>query len=107
MSAASCKLDAAERARLLAALPDWRFHDQRGGLITRRFSFADFTAAFGFMAQLALVAERMNHHPEWSNVYSRVEITLTTHDAPGLTAADIELARAADRAFANFSADAT
>ncbi len=93
-----------ERTQLLAQLPDWRFSEQRGGLIAREFRFADFNAAFGFMAQLALVAERMNHHPEWSNVYNRVSITLTTHDANGLTMNDIELARAADRAFANFAA---
>ena len=82
---------------LLASLPAWRYDAQRGGLITREFKFTDFPAAFGFMAQLALHAERNDHHPEWSNVYNRVMITLTTHDAGGLTMKDIEFARAADR----------
>ena len=91
-----------ERAQVLATLPDWQHSDTRGGLISRTFQFADFTAAFGFMTQLALVAERMNHHPEWSNVYGRVEIKLTTHDAGGLTTRDIDLAMAADRSYANF-----
>ena len=95
-------LDSTERTHLLAQLPGWRFSEARGGLIAREFRFADFTAAFGFMTQLALAAERMNHHPEWSNVYNRVAITLTTHDANGLTMNDIELARAADQAFSNF-----
>ncbi|MEO8249555.1 MAG: 4a-hydroxytetrahydrobiopterin dehydratase [Burkholderiales bacterium] len=98
------KLDAAERAPLLAQLTDWRFSEERGGLITREFLFADFAAAFGFMAQLALIAEKRNHHPEWSNVYNRVVITLTTHDVEGLSMNDIELARVADRAFSNFAA---
>jgi 4a-hydroxytetrahydrobiopterin dehydratase len=78
-----------------ATLPMWR-HDAARDAIVRQFFFADFVQAFGFMAQLALVAERMNHHPEWSNVYNRVEVLLTTHDAGGLTALDIELARQAD-----------
>lgn len=78
-----------------ATLPMWRHEPARDGIV-RQFFFADFVQAFGFMAQLALVAERMNHHPEWSNVYNRVEVLLTTHDAGGLTALDIELARQAD-----------
>lgn len=78
-----------------ATLPQWR-HDAGRDAIARQFVFDDFVAAFGFMAQLALVAERMNHHPEWCNVYNRVDIVLTTHDAGGLTPLDIELARQAD-----------
>jgi 4a-hydroxytetrahydrobiopterin dehydratase len=89
-------LTAQELQPLLASLPQWRHSPDRGGTITREFRFADFQAAFGFMAQLALHAERNNHHPEWSNVYNRVSITLTTHDAGGLTMNDIEFARAAD-----------
>ena len=89
-----------EEARTqLAALPHWQ-HDAQRGAIARRFRFADFRQAFGFMAQLALHAERLNHHPEWSNVYDRVDVVLTTHDAGGLTALDIELARCADAAHA-------
>jgi 4a-hydroxytetrahydrobiopterin dehydratase len=64
--------------------------------------FADFAQGFGFMAQLALVAEIANHHPEWSNVYNRVTITLTTHDVNGLSMNDIALAQSADRAYAQF-----
>ncbi len=80
-----------------ATLPLWR-HDPARDAITRQFVFADFAQAFGFMAQLALAAERLNHHPEWSNVYNRVEVLLTTHDAGGLTALDIAWARLADEA---------
>jgi 4a-hydroxytetrahydrobiopterin dehydratase len=89
------RLTPEERRSALAMLPDWR-HDPRRDAISRRFAFDDFVQAFGFMAQLALVAERMNHHPEWRNVYNRVDIELTTHDADGLTALDVELARHAD-----------
>jgi 4a-hydroxytetrahydrobiopterin dehydratase len=81
-------------------LPAWRFSAERGGTIRRDFVFADFVQAFAFMTRVALVAEKHDHHPEWSNVYNRVSITLTTHDAGGLTARDIALARAADAAFA-------
>lgn len=64
--------------------------------ITRRFVFADFSEAFGFMARAALQAEKLDHHPEWSNVYKNVEVRLTTHDAGGLTELDLALARALD-----------
>ncbi len=97
------KLDSTECTQLLARLPDWHFTEARGGLIAREFEFADFTSAFGFMTQLALTAEKMNHHPEWSNIYNRVMITLTTHDAGGLTMNDIELAQVADRFCTNFA----
>ena len=79
-----------------AALPDWSYSSERGGCLSRNFVFADFVQAFGFMTQLALHAEKMNHHPEWSNVYNRVDIVLTTHDAGGLTERDVTLARIAD-----------
>ena len=64
------------------------------GKLQREFRFGDFVAAFGFMTSSALVAERMNHHPEWFNVYNRVEVALTTHDVGGITTLDLELARA-------------
>lgn len=86
----------AERAAALAGLPAWRMVDGREA-IQRTFTFKDFSAAFGFMTRAALVAERMDHHPEWRNVYSRVEVVLATHDAGGLTALDAELAAAMDR----------
>ena len=89
------KLSIERAGELLAALPDWRF-DKRRGAITREYTFADFTEAFAFMAQVALVAERVNHHPEWFNVYNRVEIALITHDAHGITALDFTLAEAMD-----------
>ena len=95
------KLDPAKVTELLATLKQWRYDDQRGA-ITRDFVFVDFVQAFAFMTQVALHAENHNHHPEWSNVYNRVSITLTTHDADGLTERDIDLARFADAAFARF-----
>ena len=64
--------------------------------ISKTFKFKDFSAAFGFMARAALIAEKLDHHPEWFNVYNRVDVTLTTHSAGGVTAQDIELAKAMD-----------
>lgn len=77
----------------LARLPGWHYDAQRPAL-QRRYTFADFGAAFGFMTQVALLAERMNHHPEWCNVYNRVDVVLTTHDAGGVTALDVDMAQA-------------
>lgn len=91
------KLTPAQRAQWLSRLPHWRYAETRGGVIQRCFEFADFVQAFGFMSQVALVAERSNHHPEWSNVYHRVEVLLTTHDAQGVSMRDIDLAREIDR----------
>lgn len=79
----------------LDALPLWKRADGRSA-ICRTFRFQDFASAFAFMSGVALKAEQMNHHPEWTNVYNRVDVTLTTHDAGGVTALDIELARFAD-----------
>ena len=90
------KLAAAAVAAELAALTGWRLVDGRAA-ITRTFKFADFNAAWGFMSRAALMAESMNHHPEWCNVWSRVDVTLSTHDAGGLTALDFKLAAAMDR----------
>lgn len=88
-------LNETERADALDGLPEWDYDDARDA-IRRQLVFADFVEAFGFMAQVALLAERMNHHPEWSNVYNRVDVLLTTHDAGGLSSRDIELAEAID-----------
>jgi 4a-hydroxytetrahydrobiopterin dehydratase len=85
-----------ERRAALDRVPQWQPVEGRDA-ITRSFRFADFNAAFGFMARVALVAEKMDHHPEWSNVYRTVTVTLSTHDAAGLTALDIALAEAIDR----------
>ena len=93
----SKKLDAAARAAALKDLHGWR-EDSAKDAIVKTFVFTDFVQAFGFMTKVALVAERMDHHPEWSNVYKTVNVLLTTHDAGGLTIKDIELARAMDQA---------
>jgi 4a-hydroxytetrahydrobiopterin dehydratase len=90
------KLDEAARKGLAQRLPGWTMVDGRDAL-QRTFKFKDFSEAFGFMARAALVAERMNHHPEWSNVWNRVEVVLSTHDAGGLTERDVALAEAMDR----------
>ncbi|WP_249691730.1 4a-hydroxytetrahydrobiopterin dehydratase [Stappia sp. WLB 29] len=89
------KLSPEARTDALAGLPDWREVDGRDA-ITRTFAFKDFNEAFGFMMRVALVAEKLNHHPEWSNVYRTVEVVLSTHDAGGLTDLDIRLARKMD-----------
>ena len=86
-------LDDMARAAALADLPEWDYDAARKA-ITRRFKFADFNAAFGFMSRVALLAEKADHHPEWSNVHNRVDIALTTHDASGLSVRDIKLAKA-------------
>ena len=78
---------------LLAEAPEWTLRNDRKA-ITRTIKFEDFNAAFGFMTRVALYADKHDHHPEWSNVYNRVEITLTTHDADGLSARDGAMARA-------------
>lgn len=88
-------LDAAARAALPRDLPGWTLAEGRDAII-RGFRFKDFSEAWGFMARVALLAEKHDHHPEWSNVWNRVEITLTTHDAGGLSARDVGLARAID-----------
>ncbi len=91
------KLSEAARATALADLPGWAEVDGRDA-ISKTFTFKDFNQAFGFMSRVALKAEAMNHHPEWFNVWNRVEVTLSTHDAGGLTELDIELARFMDAA---------
>ncbi len=88
-------LDAAARAELPALLPDWRMVEGRDAIF-RSFRFADFSAAWGFMSRVALLAETQGHHPEWFNVWNRVDITLSTHDAGGLSDKDVALARAID-----------
>jgi 4a-hydroxytetrahydrobiopterin dehydratase len=89
-------LSADERTSALKGLAGWRPAEGRDA-IARTFTFRDFNEAFGFMARAALVAEKMDHHPEWSNVYRTVEVVLSTHSAGGLTALDITLAEAMER----------
>ncbi|MBK6413091.1 MAG: 4a-hydroxytetrahydrobiopterin dehydratase [Sphingopyxis sp.] len=90
------KLDEEARSTLLARFPGWT-HEPARDAITRRFKFDDFAQAFGFMTSVAILAEKMDHHPEWSNVYNRVDILLTTHDANGLSERDAMLAEAIER----------
>lgn len=89
-------LNETERRQGGAAVPDWHYEPKEKA-IRREFKFADFSEAFAFMTRVAMLAEKADHHPDWSNVYNRVSITLTTHDAGGLTEKDIALARAIDR----------
>jgi 4a-hydroxytetrahydrobiopterin dehydratase len=89
------QLDEDERAAALDSLDEWDYDDARDA-IARSFMFADFIEAFGFMARVALLAEKADHHPEWSNVYNRVDVLLTTHDAGGLSVRDVALAKAID-----------
>ncbi len=84
-------------AAALADLPQWSAASGRDA-ITRTFTFKDFNAAFGWMTRAALAAEKLDHHPEWFNVYNRVEVTLATHDAEGVTALDVTLAKLMDSA---------
>ena len=90
------KLDAAARQTIAVRVPGWSLVSGRDAL-QKSFKFKDFNQAFGFMARVALVAEKMDHHPEWTNVWNRVEVTLSTHDAGGLTELDLKLAEAMDR----------
>ena len=92
----SQKLSGEARKSALAQLKGWSEVKGRDA-ITKKFVFADFNEAFGFMARAALVAEKMDHHPEWFNVYKNVEVTLSTHDAGGLTERDVKLAQAMDK----------
>ncbi|WP_041794514.1 4a-hydroxytetrahydrobiopterin dehydratase [Pararhodospirillum photometricum] len=89
-------LDDPTRTTALATLPAWSLVPGRDAL-TRTLTFKDFNEAFGFMARVALIAEKQEHHPEWTNIYNTVHLTLSTHDAGGLTHKDITLAQAIDR----------
>ena len=84
-----------ERKAALAKLAGWEY-DAKRDAISRSFKFSDFTEAFAFMTRVAMIAETRDHRPEWSNVYNRVEITLTTHDASGLSLRDVKMARKID-----------
>jgi 4a-hydroxytetrahydrobiopterin dehydratase len=84
-------LSESERTEALAGLDGWTFDAGRNGIV-KRFAFKDFSAAFGFMTRVALAAEKADHHPEWSNVWNRVDVLLSTHSAGGVTDKDIALA---------------
>jgi len=89
------KLETSARAAALKELSLWHEVQSRDA-ITRKFEFKDFNEAFGFMTRAALLADKMDHHPEWFNVYNKVEVTLATHDAGGVTENDVKLAKAMD-----------
>ena len=92
--------DRIDVAEALKGLPLWRAHEGDRPAIVRNLTFADFNAAFGFMTRVALLADKVDHHPEWSNVYSRVKVCLTTHDSQGVTERDFPLAEAMQKAAA-------
>jgi 4a-hydroxytetrahydrobiopterin dehydratase len=94
------KLNAEARARALAELPGWDLVEGRDA-IQKSFRFKDFSRAWGFMSRVALAAEAMDHHPEWSNVYNKVEIVLTTHDCGGISERDIRLAETIENLMSN------
>ena len=87
------KLEAEELNAAVGSLPGWRLENKK---LYKQYTFPDFAHAFGFMTTAAVLIEKMNHHPEWTNVYNRVDVHLTTHDAGGVTNRDIELARLLD-----------
>lgn len=91
------KLTEAQIQQTLAELPEWRYHEDK---LQRTFTFADFSQAWGFMSRVALMAEKMDHHPDWSNVYNTVHVALSTHDAGGVTELDLQLARHMNRFYA-------
>ena len=89
------ELSQEERDSWMRALPEWSL-SREGKAIERSFEFADFSEAFAFIARVALIAEKRDHHPEWFNVYNKVDVTLTTHDVDGLSSLDVKLARKFD-----------
>ncbi len=91
------RLPAGQLNACMATLSDWKYDPSNGGSISRKWVFQDFTQAFAFMTRVAFLAHEADHHPEWSNVYNRVEITLRTHDADGLSIKDIDLAKRIDQ----------
>lgn len=100
------RLSEAERRAALEELAGWALVEGREA-ITRTYRFGDFNTAFGFMTRVAMMAEKADHHPEWFNVYNRIDVTLATHDAGGLTAKDIALARFMDAAALPFMSSAS
>ena len=94
-------LKSSELSRIIVALPGWKYQDD---MLSKEFTFNTFVEAFGFMTKVALESEKINHHPNWSNVYSKVSIELTTHDLGGVSHKDIELAKIIERLYATSSA---
>ena len=96
-------LAGADRERLVATSPGWTLADD-GKSVSTELEFANFADAWGFMSEIAIEADKLDHHPEWSNVYNRVTIDLTTHDAGGISVKDFELAQAANRLYEPYEA---
>jgi 4a-hydroxytetrahydrobiopterin dehydratase len=92
------KLDATTRTQALAQLPGWEYRADRDAIV-KSYKFKNFVKAWDFMSRVAVIAEKMNHHPEWFNVYNRVDVLLTTHDCGGLSNLDLQLAKAMDEEF--------
>lgn len=99
------RLEAPQLEQALSTLPDWQRVEGRDA-IHRQFTFTDFNEAFAFMTRVALMAEKLDHHPEWSNVYQRVDVLLSTHSAGGVTTLDLQLARFCDQAAAQLAVKA-
>ena len=99
-------MPALDVTKALGDLPGWRAAPGDRPAIARDFRFGDFNQAFAFMTRVALLAEKMDHHPEWSNVYNRVDVVLTTHDAGGVTDNDVRMARFMDQAAADLGVSA-
>jgi 4a-hydroxytetrahydrobiopterin dehydratase len=97
-AAAMAKLSARDREAAVGKLAGWTY-DEKADAISRNFKFKDFSEAFAFMTRVAMAAEKLDHHPDWKNVYKTVEVTLNTHDAGGLTALDFKLATKMNRYF--------
>ena len=100
------RLTGVERDAAVSAVPQWQLLEDAGGQLVREFQFPSFAAAFAFMTEAALVAERNDHHPDWRNVYDRVWVTLTTHDVQGLSHNDLDLARYMDQVAAALATQA-
>lgn len=97
------RLEESQLQQALSTLPDWQRVDGRDA-IRRQFTFTDFNQAFAFMTRVALMAEKLDHHPEWSNVYNRVDVLLSTHSAGGVTELDLQMARFCDQAGLSWAA---
>lgn len=97
------KLSPKEIPDEMVSLPHWQLAED-GSSILRKFTFGDFNAAFGFMTRVAMLAEKMDHHPDWRNVYRQVDVTLSTHDVGGLTELDMKMARKMDQFAAQLAA---
>jgi len=95
----ACKVEADEVKKLLST---WEFGSKKREAVTKNFKFSNFKTAFSFMTLVAIEAEKIDHHPEWENVYNKVKITLTTHDLDGLSDKDIQLGKFIDESYQNF-----